>query len=121
PAPPRFALKASLKRAALGALTKAVGGGTWVTAPLDAELDVAGAGASPAAIMAALDGHLSATAGAGAVHSDFYAVLSASPLRAINPLAAGEGPPRLHCMVARFDFSSGRGQSRVLMADSTRS
>jgi uncharacterized protein involved in outer membrane biogenesis len=120
-APPRLALKATLKGAALGTLTKAIAGSTLVTAPIDAELDVAGAGDSLAAVMAALNGFVRATAGSGAVHSDFYAVLSASPLRAINPLAAGEGPPRLHCIVARFDIANGRGQSRVLMADSTRS
>jgi uncharacterized protein involved in outer membrane biogenesis len=120
-APPRLALKATLKGAALGTLTKAIAGNALVTAPVDAEIDVVGAGDSLAAVMAALNGFVRATAGAGAVHSDFYAVLSASPLRAINPLAAGEGPPRLHCMVVRFDFASGRGQSRVLLADSSRS
>lgn len=119
-ATPQIAAKATLKGAALATLTKAASGSTLVTAPLDAELDASGAGASVAAIMAALNGHLTATAGAGAVHSGFYSVLSTSPLAAINPLQAGEGPPRLNCIVARFDFTGGRGQSRVLLADSTR-
>jgi hypothetical protein len=70
--------------------------------------------------MAALSGHVTATVGSGPVHSDFYAVLSTSPLSAVNPLGVGEGPPRLNCIVARFDFAGGRGQSRVLLADSTR-
>ncbi|MGE5145244.1 MAG: hypothetical protein ACM3N5_00770, partial [Candidatus Eiseniibacteriota bacterium] len=120
-AAPRVAAKATLKGAALGTLTKAALGSTMVTAPVDVEIDASGAGPSLAAIMAALGGHATATAGAGAVNSDFYSVLSASPLAAINPLQAGEGPPRLNCIVARFDFTGGRGQSRVLLADSTRS
>ena len=120
-AAPQLTAKATLKGAALATLTKAASGGTLVTAPLGVELDISGAGASVAAIMAALNGHVTATAGAGAVHSDFYSALSASPLRAINPLGSGEGPPRLNCIVARFDFTGGRGQSRVLLADSTRS
>lgn len=118
---PQVALKATLKGAALATLTKAAAGSTLVTAPIDVDIDAAGAGASVAAVMAALNGHLTATVGSGPVHSDFYAVLSTSPLSAVNPLAAGEGPPRLHCIVARFDFAGGRGQSRVLLADSSRS
>jgi len=120
-AAPQVAAKATLKGAALAVLTKAVAGRTLVTAPIDVELDAVGIGASLAAVMAALNGHLVATVGPGPVHSDFYSVLSASPLSAINPLEAGEGPPRLHCIVARFDFTGGRGQSRVLLADSSRS
>jgi uncharacterized protein involved in outer membrane biogenesis len=120
-AAPHLAFKATLKNAALATLTKAFAGSTLVTAPLDADIDVSGAGDSLAAAMAALTGSVTAIAGSGAVHSDFYSVLSASPLRAINPLASGEGPPQLHCMVVRFDFAGGRGQSRVLLADSSRS
>lgn len=117
---PQATLKGTLKGAALATLTKAAAGSTLISAPLDIELDATGGGASLAAIMAALSGHVTATVGSGPVHSDFYAVLSTSPLSAVNPLGVGEGPPRLNCIVARFDFAGGRGQSRVLLADSTR-
>jgi uncharacterized protein involved in outer membrane biogenesis len=114
-------LKGTLKGAAVATVTKAVAGSALISAPLDIDIDATGSGASVAAIMASLSGHLTATVGPGPVHSDFYAVLSTSPLSAVNPLGAGEGPPRLNCIVARFDFAGGRGQSRVLLADSTRS
>jgi uncharacterized protein involved in outer membrane biogenesis len=119
--PPLAALKGTLKGAAVATVTKAVAGSVLISAPLDIEINATGSGASVAAIMAALSGHVTATVGPGPVHSDFYAVLSTSPLSAVNPLGAGEGPPRLNCIVARFDFAGGRGQSRVLLADSTRS
>jgi len=85
--------------------------------PLELAVDLKGRGASPRAIAASLDGHVQAIALDGTVDNRLLRVLSVGLGDVVGPLFGGSESTRLECLVVRFDFAGGQGESRALVFD----
>jgi AsmA family protein len=84
-------------------------------------LDVRGVGDTPRAIAATLGGRTSLIGGPGRVANDALVLLTFGIGSVEKLLTRGSvRAENVNCVVARFDFTSGIGHSRVLVTDSAR-
>ncbi len=84
---------------------------------LDGTLDVSGAGASPRAIAAGLNGGLEVVSGQGAIDGRLMKLAAGGRGDMFSPLMSGDGTIKLNCFVARFDSRDGLAQSRAILLD----
>ena len=90
---------------------------------LDVNADLAGAGGSVAAIMAALDGHVSVIMDSGRISNELIRTvggdLSSGLFRLLNPFAKKEDWTAINCLVVRFDAQKGLADASALVLDTS--
>src|SRR5512138_77253 len=116
-AEPDAALRLDGKDIDFGALLRQAAVTEDIGGPLDLAVDLKGRGASPRALAASLDGHVQAVSTDGTVDNRLLRVLSVGLGDVLGPLFGGGETTRLECLVARFDFEQGQGESRALVFD----
>ena len=106
---------------ALQALLKAIGKPGYATGTLELRADMKGAGDSPHAIAASLDGAIGAALAKGEIDSQMFGGLMSSLLKntEISQLASKAGMSALNCFALRLDVSHGAGTLRALKLDSS--
>ncbi len=117
--PPPLATRLDLRGLALGRVLETYTGSAELQAPLDVALDLKGAGASPRAIAASLDGSSEIVAGEGVITNRILAILATGLDQILGPLFAGEDQTRLNCLVSRFRFEDGLAVSQAQLLDSS--
>ncbi|MGE0735059.1 MAG: AsmA family protein [Alphaproteobacteria bacterium] len=90
------------------------------SAPASFDADVAGRGGSIKAIASTLNGRIAVNVGPGPINNQLFDFMSKGLVNAVTPWAPRGQALALTCIVARFDFVSGVGRSRVLVIDTNR-
>ncbi|MCX7379704.1 MAG: AsmA family protein [Alphaproteobacteria bacterium] len=116
-APPAMVLDVAAQQADLGRLLALSGVALPVTAKADLVLALRGAGASPRALAAALDGSASLVVGQGVLKGDFVEGLGLGALRQAVPQLQRLAESKLNCAIARFDVAKGVATARLIAAD----
>lgn len=116
-APPAMVLDVAAQQADLGRLLALSGVALPVTAKADLVLALRGAGASPRALAAALDGSASLVVGQGVLKGDFVEGLGLGALRQAVPQLQRLAESKLNCAIARFDVARGVATARLIAAD----
>ncbi len=116
-APPAMVLDVAAQQADVGRLLALAGVALPVTAKGDLVLALRGAGASPRALAAALDGSASLVVGQGVLKGDFVENLGLGALRQAVPQLQRLAESRLNCAIARFDVAKGVATARLIAAD----
>jgi uncharacterized protein involved in outer membrane biogenesis len=98
---------------ALAPLLAALNEPPYATGNLEVTADLHGAGESPHAIAASLEGTLALVLPSGTIDIERIGGASAGVMRALNP-KAGSGAVELRCFALRVDFSHGVGSARAL-------
>jgi uncharacterized protein involved in outer membrane biogenesis len=121
PAAPPVTLTLRAPGLALQALLKALGKPGYASGTLELRADLHGAGDSPHAIAASLDGEIGAAVAKGEMDSQVLGGLLSSLLQStqINQLASKAGMSALNCFALRLDASHGAGTLRTLKLDSS--
>ncbi len=115
-AAPAVALKLQIPALALQPLLTAMGKPAFITGNLQVQADLRGAGATPHAIAASLDGSLSLAMANGTVDNRALGSTLGSVLRDVNLLdmVGRGGTSQVQCFVARFDVNRGLAVVRSL-------
>lgn len=116
-APPAMVLDVAAQQADLGRLLTLSGVALPVTAKADLVLALRGAGASPRALAAALEGNASLVVGQGVLKGDFVEGLGLGALRQAVPQLQRLAESKLNCAIARFDVAKGVATARLIAAD----
>lgn len=116
-APAAMVLDVAAQQADVGRLLALAGVGIPVAAKGDLVVALRGAGASPRALAAALDGNASLVVGQGVVRGDFIEHLGLGALRQAVPQLQRLEQSRLNCAIARFDVAKGVATARLIAAD----
>jgi len=121
PAAPPVTLTLRAPGLALQALLKVLGKPGYASGTLELRADLHGAGDSPHAIAASLDGEIGAAVAKGEMDSQVLGGLLSSLLQStqINQLASKAGMSALNCFALRLDASHGAGTLRTLKLDSS--
>jgi len=121
PAAPPVTLTLRAPGLALQAVLKALGKPGYASGKLELRADLHGAGDSPHAIAASLDGEIGAAVAKGEMDSQVLGGLLSSLLQStqINQLASKAGMSALNCFALRLDASHGAGTLRTLKLDSS--
>ena len=121
PAAPPVTLTLRAPGLALQAVLKALGKPGYASGTLELRADLHGAGDSPHAIAASLDGEIGAAVAKGEMDSQVLGGLLSSLLQStqINQLASKAGMSALNCFALRLDASHGAGTLRTLKLDSS--
>jgi len=121
PAAPPVTLALRAPSLALQALLKALGKPGYANGTLELRADLRGAGDSPHAIAASLDGAIGAAVAKGEIDSQILGGLMSSLLQStqISQLASKTGMSTLNCFALRLDASHGVGTLRALKLDSS--
>ena len=121
PAAPPVTLTLRAPSLALQTLLKALGKPGYASGTLELRADLRGAGDSPHAIAASLDGGIGAAVAKGEIDSQVLGGLMSSLLKntQINQLASKTGMSALNCFALRLDASHGAGTLRALKLDSS--
>jgi uncharacterized protein involved in outer membrane biogenesis len=105
----------------LGRVSKDLAGSEKLNGNLDLDLDVRGAGASIAELMAGLSGKMLLVGGNMRIDNKYLDLLGAdisgSALRLLNPLSREENYTEIKCFVSGFDIRDGIAQSTALVFD----
>lgn len=116
--PPALALKLSSKGFDMGALLKQSGVTEALTGAADIDVDVSGAGASTAAVMAALDGKASLVMIDGHVDEAGLDLFLGGARAIIGGLFEKDsGSAKLSCLAAAWDVKDGLADQTVLLID----
>lgn len=116
-APPAMVLDVAAQQADVGRLLALAGVALPVTAKGDLVLALRGAGASPRALAAALDGSASLVVGQGVLKGDFVEHLGLGAVRQAVPQLQRLAESKLNCAIARFDVAKGVATARLIAAD----
>ena len=116
-APPAMVLDVAAQQADVGRLLALAGVALPVTAKGDLVLALRGAGASPRALAAALDGSASLVVGQGVLKGDFMEHLGLGAVRQAVPQLQRLAESKLNCAIARFDVAKGVATARLIAAD----
>lgn len=111
--------KLTLKLKGAGLSLSDVSGQGTVGSKLNLTVDLTGVGASMRDIASTARGPVIAMAGAGPIRSGVLSFISTNLLQAI-PVLGNQQRLALNCMVARFNFADGNGNSQILVVDTTR-
>ncbi len=117
PEPP-FSLRLEGQEVDYGQLLAAVGQDGSLAGRLAFTADLRGAGRSPRALAAGLSGPAEVVSNGGVVNDSLFKVLSVGLGDFLAPIFGGTDKTRLNCMVGRFHFNGGVGQSQGLIFDS---
>jgi uncharacterized protein involved in outer membrane biogenesis len=112
------AVKLSAPAIDLRALLAAYGGGYRVGGTLELDVDLRGAGATPAAIAGSLDGHLGLAGVNLDIDNRLLDLVAGEVWRAMVPGAPRDGSNNVRCLAFRFDSTAGTAQANAFLFDS---
>jgi uncharacterized protein involved in outer membrane biogenesis len=98
---------------ALAPLLASLGEPPYIAGNLEVIADLRGAGESPHAIAASLDGTLTLVVAGGTLDTKRIGGSASGVMQALNP-KAGSAANAMRCLVVRFDFAHGVGTARAL-------
>ncbi len=104
----------------VGRLLSDLGLSDLVEGTAEVAIDVAGRGASLAAIMASLDGRARVVMGPGRIATRYVDLFAADLFQSLDLIARDDADARVNCLIARFDVADGTGESRDLLLDTRR-
>ena len=116
---PPLAVKLSAGGIDYGGLLKSLEVTDGITGRLDAELDLRGAGASPRAIAAGLDGRIEVTGGAGSISNILVQAAGAGLAQMLSGWTEGGGDLRLNCIVLRLPIAGGVASGKAILLDTS--
>lgn len=121
PAAPPVSLTLRAPNLALQTLLKAMGKPSYATGTLELRADLRGAGDSPHAIAASLDGQVGVAIAKGEIDSQVLGGMLSGVLQGsqIAQLASKAGMSALNCFALRLDSSKGAGTLRTLKLDTS--
>jgi uncharacterized protein involved in outer membrane biogenesis len=113
-------LVATLKGAGIdyGQLLKDMEIEDGVQGTLDLDIDLRGAGASPRAIAAGLNGKTEIVSNEGVISNQLLKVVGVGLSDVLGPLMGGEEDAKLNCIVSRFNIERGLATSVAMIFDS---
>ncbi len=114
---PPLTVKLSARGIDYGSLLKALEVTDGITGRLDAELNLRGAGASPRAIAAGLDGRIEVTGGAGGISNDLVQAAGAGLAQMLSGWTESGSDLRLNCIVLRLPIEGGVASGEVILLD----
>ena len=82
------------------------------------DIDVKGAGGSPHAIAAGLNGKTEIVSDKGVISNQLLKVMGAGLSDVLSPLMGGDNTTKLHCIVSRFSIENGLATSNAMIIDS---
>jgi hypothetical protein len=88
-----------------------------VEGTMDIRIDLTGAGASPRALAASLDGTTEIVNDGGVISNKLLAIVGADFGDVLGPLLGDEDTTGLNCIVSRFDIADGLATSQALVVD----
>ncbi|MBV9539036.1 MAG: AsmA family protein [Acidisphaera sp.] len=116
-----FGPQGTALRARAAGVAPAAFGVTDVAGRLDADIDLAGTGATPRALAASAAGHVAVTMGEGTIADRAVSDLAALLLRGMAlPEGVAGGDTRLRCLAVRVDAGAGVGRIATLLLDTSR-
>ena len=89
-----------------------------VQGTLDLDIDLRGAGASPRAIAAGLNGRTEIVSNEGVISNQLLKVVGVGLSDVLGPLMGGEEDAKLNCIVSRFNIERGLATSVAMIFDS---
>jgi uncharacterized protein involved in outer membrane biogenesis len=89
-----------------------------VQGTLDLDIDLSGAGGSPRAIAAGLDGKTEIVSNEGVISNQLLKVVGVGLSDVLGPLMGGEEDAKLNCIVSRFNIERGLATSVAMIFDS---
>ncbi len=89
-----------------------------VQGTLDLDIDLRGAGASPRAIAAGLNGRTEIVSNEGVISNQLLKVVGVGLNDVLGPLMGGEEDAKLNCIVSRFNIERGLATSAAMILDS---
>lgn len=89
-----------------------------VEGTLRLDIDVKGAGGSPHAIAAGLNGKTEIVSDKGVISNQLFKVMGAGLSDVLSPLMGGDNTTELHCIVSRFSIENGLATSNAMIIDS---
>jgi hypothetical protein len=89
-----------------------------VQGTLDLDIDLRGAGASPRAIAAGLNGKTEIVSNEGVISNQLLKVVGVGLSDVLGPLMGGEEDAKLNCIVSRFNIERGLATSVAMIFDS---
>lgn len=102
----------------LRALLAAYGGGYRVGGTLELDIDLRGAGATPAAIAGSLDGHVGLAGVNLDIDNRLLDLVAGEVWRALVPGAPRDGSNNVRCLAFRFDSTAGTAEANAFLFDS---
>ena len=116
--PPQLRAKLNARNLDAGRLSRALGATERLDGQLDLNLDVAGRGGTPRALVATLNGRATASLSNGRIGNRYLEWLAADLLRALLP--GGEAETAISCALGQFDIKAGVATAQALVVDTKR-
>ncbi|MEW5736585.1 MAG: AsmA family protein [Thermodesulfobacteriota bacterium] len=117
----RANLNLDIKRLDLGVMLRDLGSQGKLAGKVDFSADLSGAGSSPAAIMAGLDGKMILNGDHASIGSKYMGLLGEdfanSLVRLLNPLKKKSDETPVNCMVLGFAIKNGRARTSAMLLD----
>lgn len=117
PAAPPLKLDLTAKGLDYGRLLADMGISDGVSGTLDATVDLKGAGSSPRALAAGLDGRIEIVGGAGTLRNTLLQTSAAGFFDMLSRWTKGDSDMKLNCIVARFPVAGGVMTAKPILFD----
>ena len=115
---PSLAARLNGKKLDYGQLLKDMEIEDGVQGTLDLDIDLTGAGASPRAIAAGLNGETEIVSGEGVISNQLLKIVGVGLSDILGPLMGGDEDSNLNCIVSRFKIERGLATSEAMIFDS---
>ena len=116
-APPAIAVAATGRKIDVGALMQQPGKEKLIDGMADLDINLAGSGASMAAIAGGLNGRTQVSMGESRLNNKYLRIVAGDLFKIIDPWAAKEDTGKINCVLSKFDIKSGVATSQAMVVD----
>jgi uncharacterized protein involved in outer membrane biogenesis len=114
---PAIAIAATGRKIDVGALMQQPGQEKLIEGMADLDINLAGSGASMAAIAGGLNGRTQVAMGESRLNNKYLRIVAGDLFKIIDPWAAKEDTGKINCVLSKFDIKSGVATSQAMIVD----
>ena len=114
---PAIAVAATGRKIDVGALMQQPGKEKLIDGMADLDINLAGSGASMAAIAGGLNGRTQVSMGESRLNNKYLRIVAGDLFKIIDPWAAKEDTGKINCVLSKFDIKSGVATSQAMVVD----